>query len=776
MEACMHGMAMVLAMVVMGVIFLISQVLILREFLLVFQGNEFSVGILLGSWLLLEALGSWLSGQRADRSRDPLAAFARVQVVLSLLLPVTLLLIRTNRHWLGASPWEVASYLEIWAVSLVVLGPLALANGAAFTYGCKLLATGEETRSRAPGRVYALESLGAFVGGLAFTFLLVGRAHSIEIAFCLGALSMGCVLLLIQSARGRQTSGETEDRVSGTRSALVVVCLLMAGFFLVGVVSPLGDRIHRVATEQRWSPLGLKESDDSIYGNIAVLELGEQLMLYQNGIPTITLPYPDTAAVETLVHLPLLGHTDPREVLVLGGGVGGVMAEALKHPLEALYYTELDPLLIRMTEEYATPSVRKELEDPRTRILYEDGRFFLRKTNLRVDVVLINLPEAATLQLNRFFTREFFLLVRKHLRPGGLLALSMPGSSSYLSPEMVRMSRCVWDTLEEVFPYVRPLPGRRILFLASRDVPVNSLLPGLLAERLEKRGVETSVIRPYQLSYVMDPWQGRWLREGLEGAVGTRTNRDLSPSLIYYTLAYKNAEVQPALRGVFPVLERMRFGVLLVVLLVLNLPFALWAFSRKGDRTPALSFAILSTGLVGMTMELVVILAFQSVYGYLYQWIGLLIAAFMAGLGCGAFLMTQMSARIRDGYRVFWLLECLQLGFLLVSAGGLVVLHGFFLQGAIVMGLPKVVLIGMNFVAGILVGSEFPLANREAGASTQLGVSIVAGRFYALDLAGAWLGTLLVSVLLVPLIGIGNTLLFAAVLKVCSLFYLRRVR
>ena len=53
----MHGFAMVLAMVMMGVIFLISQVLILREFLLVFQGNEFSVGIVLGSWLLLEALG-----------------------------------------------------------------------------------------------------------------------------------------------------------------------------------------------------------------------------------------------------------------------------------------------------------------------------------------------------------------------------------------------------------------------------------------------------------------------------------------------------------------------------------------------------------------------------------------------------------------------------------------------------------------------------------------------------------------------------------------------
>ncbi len=75
-------------------------------------------------------------------------------------------------------------------------------------------------------------------------------------------------------------------------------------------------------------------------------------------------------------------------------------------------------------------------------------------------------------------------------------------------------------------------------------------------------------------------------------------------------------------------------------------------------------------------------------------------------------------------------------------------------------------------IAGVLVGSEFPLANRETAVPIRSGVSMVGGRFYALDLAGAWLGTLLVSLLLVPLIGIRNTLLFVATLKGCSLFYL----
>ena len=299
----MYGIAMVLAMVVMGVIFLISQVLILREFLLAFQGNEFVVGIVLSSWLLLEALGSGLTGRRADRSDDPLSAFAKVQALLALLLPLTLIAIRTHRHLLGVSPWEVVSYLRIWGISLALLGPLGLLNGAAFAYGCRLMATGEKALGHAPGKVYALESLGAFLGGLAFTFLLVGRVQPIRIAFCLGAVSMACVLFLLRSGGGGRNSRGTDRADRRTHGGLRAFCLMLTALLVGATVSPLCGQIQRWSMQLRWSPLTLRESGDSIYGNVAVLELDAQQMVYQNGIPSITLPYPDRAALEPLVHL-----------------------------------------------------------------------------------------------------------------------------------------------------------------------------------------------------------------------------------------------------------------------------------------------------------------------------------------------------------------------------------------------------------------------------------------------------------------------------------------
>ncbi len=773
----MYSVARVLAMVVMGVLFLLSQVLILREFLLAFQGNEFVIGIVLGSWLLLEALGSWLSGRRADRSKDPLCAFVRVQAALSLLLPLTLLVIRANRWLLGKSPWEIVSYLEIWGVSIALLGPLACLNGVAFTYGCRLMAARDPARHHAPGMVYALESLGAFLAGLVFTFLLVGRVHSVMIALCVGAASMGVMLFLLAGSGGRgEEVTETGARAYGVLALHRAVCLLLMVGFVVGAATPVGGRLDRWILQLRWHPLELQESADSVYGNVALLRLDEQYMVYQNGIPTITFPHPDRAALETLVHVPLLAHPEPREVLLVGGGVGGALAEAQKHPLKALYYTELDPLLVRVVEPYATPSVRQELQDPRTRILFQDGRFFLRRAERKVDAVILHVPDPATLQMNRFFTEEFFRLARRVLEPGGIVALSMPGSSSYLSEEILRMNRCVRDTLERVFPHVRVLPGERNLFLAARDVHVRALTPGLLADRLEERGVETSVIRPYHLAYMMDPWQGRWVREALEKTEGTRINRDLTPSLVYYTLAHRNAEVQPGWREVFPVVERLRIFVLLAALLALTLPFAGFAGRRNSGGARALSFAVFSTGFAGMAIEMIVLLTFQSLYGVLYQWIGLLIAAFMAGLASGAFLLTRMLTRIRQGVRFFFRIEALLFAFVLAAAWGIVALHGHLLEKTVVVGTPKWVLLCINLAAGMFVGAEFPLANREALMRTGKGGSRVGGALYALDLAGAWLGAMLVSVLMVPLVGIRNTLFFVAALKACSLFLLHRAR
>ena len=758
----------------LGALFLVSQVLVLRGFLLIFQGNECSLGIVLGNWFLLEALGSWLGGKwAAGRRRNPLAAFVAVQAGLSLLLPATLLSILGSRFLPGVSPWEALSLVRIAWVAFLLLTPLALGNGVAFALACRLLAPVHGRGVRAAGQAYTLESLGAFLGGLAYTFFLVSRFSPMGVVFLLGALNLGSALLLLHTAGaarpGMPAGNGSSDRLPQGCRAVVLLLFL---FFLAGSLSPLADGIQRWGMKIRWRPFEVLRSEESVYGNITVLETGGERIFYLNGIPSLSLPYPDATALEELVHLPLLALPMPAEVLFVGGGVGGALAEAQKHPLRRIWYAELDPLLIRTVRDVAPGEARRELDEARTRVIYEDGRSFLRRTDRRFDAILNHLPDASTLQLNRFFTREFFALARDHLHPQGILALSAPGSSSYLSEDLRRLNRCMWDTLREVFPRVRILPGERNLFLASPEADLEAIDAAVLEARLAERQLQTVVLGSAHLRYKLDRERERWLRGELESLPGGRINRDFLPSLVYDFLSWKSAEVQPFLRRPVSFFEGVSLAGVLAGMAVLNLTVLFGAVLAKRTRRIALPYSIAGSGFAGMAVELAVILAFQSVHGYLYQWIGLLIAVFMGGLALGSWLVVRFLDGRRGGYRFLVLAEFALTGLLLLGAWALPAVQESLFRRTDLAWVPQVVFLAFNLLAGLLVGSEFPLASREVASASGRAIPEIAGRLYALDLAGAWLGTFLVSLLLIPLLGIGSTLAAAAALKGWCLIFL----
>ena len=93
--------------------------------------------------------------------------------------------------------------------------------------------------------------------------------------------------------------------------------------------------------------------------------------------------------------------------------------------------------------------------DPRVHMHYADGRYFLRTylktTDDTFDVIILNVPDPQTAQLNRFYTAEFFRSARDHLAPGGLLALQLRSSEDYISPDLAEFLRCIYHTLQIVF-------------------------------------------------------------------------------------------------------------------------------------------------------------------------------------------------------------------------------------------------------------------------------------------------------------------------------------
>jgi spermidine synthase len=772
-----------LGFLLMGFSFTVTQALLIRELMVAFFGNELSIGLILGNWLILEAIGSGFLGRWSHRWGGRAASFAALQVLFALFLPLCVLATYASRSLLGAIPGEGVGLVPIFWSSFLILAPVAVVDGTMFVAGSRVyarLTAGNGSGSgeaRAIGLVYVLEAVGAIVGGLAFTYVFLTFLSSVQIVLVLlglNLLSAGWIL--------GTSALPTRGRIVG----LIAVAILLA-VSLGLLVFPLSEEIQRWATRQQWAGQNLVYSENSVYGNVAVVQQEGQVTFYADGIPILTAPVPDVALVEEIVHLPMLFVPQPRRVLVLSGGVGGVLHELSKYPLERIDYAELDPLLIEAVREFPTPLTLDELGDPRVHVEQVDGRLLVRRrawaldpsSQARYDLVLLNLPYPSTLQLNRFYTVEFLEMVGRLLSENGVLVMASPGTLTYMSDELRNLNAMAYQTLKEAFAHVRPIPGDYTLWLASSSEEVEAAPLEALVDRWEERAVESRLVTAAHIRLRLEQryldWF--WASLGLDGAAeeaGTRrtgrayVNRDLQPVGLFYGLSYWNALFSPGLARVFAMTGRLKLWTLGLLIVGGCSLFVLITRARARGKGTVVPLAIATTGFTGMTADLVIIFAFQTLYGYVYHWIGLLITAFMAGLSLGGWLMTRRLARIvrlrsallrfEIALVLFWVLLPMLLGGLYTRITHPLLLAS--MQG---------ILFVSNALAGFLVGSQFPLANkiwlkdREAGRGVE-------GVLYASDLVGAFLGAILVSVVLIPVLGIVATCVVAALLKVGSLF------
>ena len=124
---------------------------------------------------------------------------------------------------------------------------------------------------------------------------------------------------------------------------------------------------------------------------------------------------------EMMSHVPLFAHGRATRALIVGGGDGGVLREALRHPeLEQVTLCEIDRGVIDLCRKYFPEISAGAYDDPRTRIVIADGTKFVAETPDRFDVIMVDSTDpvgpGAVL-----FTREFYVGCRRCLKPGGLL-------------------------------------------------------------------------------------------------------------------------------------------------------------------------------------------------------------------------------------------------------------------------------------------------------------------------------------------------------------------
>jgi len=132
---------------------------------------------------------------------------------------------------------------------------------------------------------------------------------------------------------------------------------------------------------------------------------------------------------ELLSHVPILSHPSPGRLLIIGGGDGGLLREALRHPLTHATMVEIDGDVVEVTRRLIPSIPGKAFNDPRTRLLVDDGIRFVRETSETFDVALVDStdPKGPSLVL---FTTEFYGHLARVMGSQGVLAVQS-GSPIY---------------------------------------------------------------------------------------------------------------------------------------------------------------------------------------------------------------------------------------------------------------------------------------------------------------------------------------------------------
>ncbi|MBP1657003.1 MAG: hypothetical protein H6Q31_1604 [Bacteroidetes bacterium] len=558
-----------------------TQVVLLREVLSAFLGNELIIGVLFFDWLALTGIGALLA--RRWSSRLPL--FAIVPCVLAALCvfpPLTF----AGFRFLPLLVAPPGSMLDIWlflAGALLALAPLCLVSGAIFTLLIRVSTT--SGTSNPVGSVYAWEAMGSLAGGALFGFLLfdIIPSQDLLLILCAGAGLSGAVLF---SCR----------RMRSVAVALLPVVLML----LIGRSVWDADMLTFALRYPGHTVLAHRETP---FGLLTVTRLGEQTMVYANNVPLLISG--NTSATEEIVHFALVQRPHSPKVLIAGGNPAELVPEVLKYTGSSVRCVEENPWLRRAEREFLPFP-----ENGRATYVEGDLRSILLSPSGHYDVIIIVAPEPSTLQSNRTYTREFVHRARLALTPAGVLCMLLPSSAEYAGDDARRVRAILRNTLADQFEHVQILPAGHDVFLAS-DSTLRTDIAGGIAEA----GVPTTYVNPY---YVQDDLLSERSRQ-LEASLGKDTprNSDARPALMLAQLRYWLRHF--AMEYWIPVLT----GLIIVFVLFV--------------RTDRMGIGVMTAGCGGIVLELMVLMIVQVSFGNVYKMSGGLIALYMAGMGAGAF-------------------------------------------------------------------------------------------------------------------------------------------
>ena len=780
-----------LVIVAWGVQALVTQSLLVREALVVMFGSEFAWGVVLFAWLLGVAVGGYAGGVLGPRLKRPDTGLVFTLLLLSIAACAQLWVFRGLRLWLDVAPGELLPLTRTALAALVFVAPVGALVGLAFSVACCVYHTptnqqpADQRESPASpstqagfwslGNVYALESLGSLLGGVAFSYWAVEHCTPIQTALLCAALTLAACSGFAVAHGGKRTGGYL---LAGSAGAAFAAALLY------------GDALEARLVARRWQSTApgyrIITTVESKYQNLALAQREDLFTLYGDG--HVLTSFPDPYTNVPLAHFFMCQHPAPRQVLLLGGGAEGLLTEILRHPVEHVDYLEPDARKIELIRPHLPEDDQAALEDERVTVHFQDARHYIKTCRDRFDLIIALLPEPLSARDARFFTTEFFAELRQAAKSQAVVGTMIAATPSSLTPEAGRYVASIRATIRPHFPEVTIGWDDPAVLLAATEPGLVSIDPQVLTQRYFDRHVDAPRFHPAWFDGAtdwLDPDKLRQRAGELDAVTQFDLSTDLKPSIYLDRLVLWERMTDANSPGMIARLREVGWPTLgtgvagLIALIFL----ACYVRDRLRRRTAATSTwptraavitSVATTGFTTMALSIIWLFAFQNLYGYVYQRIGLIVAVFMAGLvlGCGwargraertAGVGPDIARHLGRG------LIALEFALALLALAVPFVLPALATLQTSPAALTLIELAVYVLVAltGVLGGAAFAYAGGlQVGAYGAVGEA--AGSVVGADHAGACLGALLTGIFLVPVLGTAAAAYFLVALKLVS--------
>lgn len=707
-----------------GFVSILSQTILLRELLVIFGGNELTIGVVISHWLLGTALGSYLvskSGFNGIKAAKTGLAISFIGMASS--LAISIILSSEARNLLSILPGEAIPLSKTLLSSFALILPASIFIGGQFSFG--VMAAEAANIDFSAGRVYILEAFGFVIGGIFFTFIIIPY---VPMATCVALVFLLCAVVFITLSEARP------------RRTLLLAALLAS----VILSSPVPARLNKFINDRLYRGYEALEVTNSNYGQTAVLKKDEQRYVFYDNVPVQSFPYSPTQENEEFAALPFLFGNNPKKLLVMGGAFR-VIPELLSYNPDSLDYLEQDPVLLRTLEKNLPPEITL---DKRFRPVYADPRNYLADTKRTYDAILIGLPFPMTLSANRFFTQEFFGVLNNNLSENGFVAMSMPGSPVYITDELGMLNLTFLETFKSVFPNAKLFPGDNNLIIAQKGRELADI--AALKEKFKELKPENYFLSAPYIEYRFDPQKVNWFFEKTKGLGSKITqNKDLDPQGLLYSLIYWQSIFEPSVSRAYEAVVNYSW-----ITWILIMVWFLAAGKKIGFNGTAFS-----SGFAGFGLQMVCIWGLQAKSGNIYYLIAFLSSVFMFGLALGSYIgkperfkdLRSRAMLFNEVFFVAWiLLWFFQLELSKIST------YSFFF---------------FSLGTGMVVGFEFPLLTSLNSTNRTEKESHSSGRIYAFDLLGGWLAAILLGGFLIPAWGLGKVFVLILLVKLVSLIW-----